>query len=271
MTRNPARAFTLIELLVVISIIALLVSILLPALGSARKIAVQLQCLSQLRGNGQAVHMYMTDRAQYFPFGTHYKDHPTNYRAYFNDTLNTYLGMDENFTTSLASKQWHCPAIFPEATAAQFGGIHPNSSNYGWWALYTFNPHVMPVGSSTAPYTAQYPHSAFAPNPGEVKNINEADLHISPSENPLLTDGYTAIWFWPNLTIRTNDGLATSVIQPHFTRAEITFQTSSPYGGDMVAGGGVGAIVFQDGHADVRYADDWNNTATGIDSWQHSN
>ena len=62
MFARPHRcAFTLIELLVVISIIALLVGILLPALGSARHSARAMACLSNLRQLSTAHWMYMGD------------------------------------------------------------------------------------------------------------------------------------------------------------------------------------------------------------------
>ncbi len=63
----PRRAFTLIELLVVIAIIALLIGILLPALGAARSASKLVQCTSNIRSIGQGLGTYTGEQRGRFP------------------------------------------------------------------------------------------------------------------------------------------------------------------------------------------------------------
>jgi type II secretory pathway pseudopilin PulG len=56
-----------VELLVVIGIIAILISLLLPALARARQQAVSVQCLSNLKSIGQACFLYASENKGFFP------------------------------------------------------------------------------------------------------------------------------------------------------------------------------------------------------------
>lgn len=106
MNRKP-HAFTLIELLVVISIIALLVSILLPALGAAREAARSVACLSNIRQQNIASAAYNSDFDGYLFPGSEDDPTPSNI-IYMPDFLDIYIPVINKTGGDVAV--WTCPS-----------------------------------------------------------------------------------------------------------------------------------------------------------------
>lgn len=141
---SVSAAFTLIELLVVLGIISVLVAILLPALASAREAARNVECLSNVRQWGVALHVYLNDSKGYLPHegnlsnaagsrdpGAWYSELPPlvgarPYHEAYDGSANPEQYRAENI--------WWCPTVDPQFGAGTLTGAGNNFS-YGFNAV----------------------------------------------------------------------------------------------------------------------------------------
>src|SRR5688500_3842513 len=99
---RQAGAFTLVELLVVIGIIAVLIGLLLPALGKAREQSRRTACLANLRSIGQALYAYANAQRDRLPNGN-----PRGEWVDFNGSNAVMLALAADLK---APGVFHCPS-----------------------------------------------------------------------------------------------------------------------------------------------------------------
>ncbi|XAL98016.1 prepilin-type N-terminal cleavage/methylation domain-containing protein [Phycisphaeraceae bacterium D3-23] len=192
------HAFTLIELLVVISIIALLIAILLPALGAARRSARSMQCMSQQKHMGTGWHIQAAENKGQ-AFSASQGTQGVNWSMFLvNDFLNDEIDAMNcprvtgspvktdntgSAETGAFDRPWVLGSVAMNQAYANLGGFNDNIFYHG---TYSYNNWLEGPKSS---YINGRPHEA-------PKALSSIEDDVPTSEVPIFADGIWSAIGW---------------------------------------------------------------------------
>jgi len=184
------RGFTLIELLVVVAIIALLIAILLPSLGKAKRLASNAKCQANVRGLAIAIKLYTEDYRAMFGYDG-------NAANFWVNQLNKYTDVN---------KLRLCPEAKDLPSGEGAGGVHNP-----WYGGVAGNDP-----KTSKPYTGSYAINGWIEDPkvslgyanqqgggADASWFWKFPMQERDSDAPLIGDG---MWFdgWPRVSSAPN-------------------------------------------------------------------
>jgi prepilin-type N-terminal cleavage/methylation domain-containing protein len=229
------KKFTLIELLVVISLIAVLLSILLPTLGKARKVTKMAVCASNNRQLHSSFMFYAKNNNSNLPPGGRHLNNTTwNANVSWDDRTAEYMG--RNLTTAEINEpnlpfEPNSLLTCPEDTTHLRNGTYLirsyNTNSYSQWARrwdlirrnskgvigILVSRQLSQIETITKTYLLTEGWQGYAgkdwysaiANNNNIDTIANYSLHYNQSRNHLFTDGHVA--FKKNSDLHANSAM----------------------------------------------------------------